>query len=343
MGRGPQQGSKLTYPWTSTTGGGSFGFSVALSSDGNTALIGSPDLIGGPDDNPGFGAAWVFTRSGSTWTQQGSKLTGSGESGSGVFGSSVALSADGNTALIGGPYDNGVVGAAWVFTPSTGGPPLTYTWRIADRWGSYSGPGGATVPLYPVVAAPATFDVQVSACDHPVAGTYVWTSSLGVTHSSSTCKTTLALPPGSQQLTLTLTPTDGSPVQTAVQFIDVNDVLIVSMGDSVAAGEGNPDFPGQCSVPSLGQLTSGDFTFTDCQTPPIWAPQFPDLPQTDPSDPKINQTFQCHRSTHAGAAGFANDLQRSAANGAAHYSVSFVDVACSGASVSEGLLRAVAR
>ena len=73
---------------------------MALSSDGNTALI------GGPDDNGDVGAAWVFTRSGSTWTQQGSKLTGSGEVGNGDFGFSVALSADGNTALIGGPDDN---------------------------------------------------------------------------------------------------------------------------------------------------------------------------------------------------------------------------------------------
>ena len=35
--------------------------------------------------------------------QQGSKLTATDETGQGVFGDSVALSADGNTALIGGP------------------------------------------------------------------------------------------------------------------------------------------------------------------------------------------------------------------------------------------------
>jgi hypothetical protein len=64
---------------------------VALSSEGNTALI------GGPGDSKGVGAAWVFTRSGSTWTQQGGKLTGSGETGAGEFGSSVALSSEGNT------------------------------------------------------------------------------------------------------------------------------------------------------------------------------------------------------------------------------------------------------
>ncbi len=105
-----QQGGKLTG--SGESGGGQFGESVALSGDGNTALI------GGAGDNTFDGAAWVFTRSGSTWTQQGGKLTGSGESGAGHFGQNVALSGDGNTALISGPYDNGGVGAAWAFTRS---------------------------------------------------------------------------------------------------------------------------------------------------------------------------------------------------------------------------------
>ena len=85
------------------------GSAVALSSDGNMALI------GGPDDNEGSGAVWVFTRKGSTWTER-AKLTGAGEIGSGKFGTGVALSSDGKTALIGGPADNNGLGAAWVFT-----------------------------------------------------------------------------------------------------------------------------------------------------------------------------------------------------------------------------------
>ena len=119
-----QQGRKLTGG--GEIGGALFGDSVALSSDGNTALI------GGPGDS-GVGAAWVFTRSGSTWTQQGGKLTGSGASGDAEFGRSVALASDGNTALIGGPGDSGV-GAAWVFT------------RSGSTWTQQGGkliPGGA--------------------------------------------------------------------------------------------------------------------------------------------------------------------------------------------------------
>jgi len=91
---------------------GYLGMSVALSADGNTALV------GGPADDNYVGAAWVFTRSGSTWTQQGEKLIGTGSVGGAWFGQSVALSADGDTALIGGPNDNHEVGAAWVFTRS---------------------------------------------------------------------------------------------------------------------------------------------------------------------------------------------------------------------------------
>jgi hypothetical protein len=93
------------------TGTSELGAAVALSQDGNTALI------GGPGDNEGKGAAWIFIRTGSTWTEQ-AKLTGISEFGEGQFGTSVALSSDGNTALIGGPKDNGGLGAAWVFTRS---------------------------------------------------------------------------------------------------------------------------------------------------------------------------------------------------------------------------------
>ena len=88
------------------------GASLALSADGSTALI------AGPVDDHLVGAAWVFTRAGSTWTQQGAKLVGSPHTGHPLEANMVALSADGNTALIAGPYENGFVGATWVFARS---------------------------------------------------------------------------------------------------------------------------------------------------------------------------------------------------------------------------------
>ena len=100
----------VEIPGWEEDGSAGFGRSVALSAAGDTALI------GGRSDNGAIGAAWVFTSAGSAWRQQGSKLTGSDESGAARFGNSVALSALGNTALIGGPTDAGDAGAAWVFT-----------------------------------------------------------------------------------------------------------------------------------------------------------------------------------------------------------------------------------
>ena len=93
-------------------GHGNFGRRVALSADGQTALI------GGFADNDNAGAAWVFARSGESWSQLGPKLTGTSELGAGQFGGDVALSGDGETALIGGPTDNGAAGAVWFFTRS---------------------------------------------------------------------------------------------------------------------------------------------------------------------------------------------------------------------------------
>ena len=107
-----QQGSKLVG--TGAIGAAQQGVSVSLSSDGNTAIV------GGPGDNGGTGAAWVYTRSGGVWTQQGSKLVGTGAIGAAQQGRSVSLSSDGNTAIVGGPGDNGGQGAAWVYTRSGG-------------------------------------------------------------------------------------------------------------------------------------------------------------------------------------------------------------------------------
>lgn len=136
-----QQGLKLTGG--GATAGAAFGSSVALSGDGNTALIGGED-----DGASSAGAAWVFTRSGSTWTQQGPKLTGAGATAGAGFGSSVALSASGTTALVGGPFDgSGNAGAAWAFSRSSGGTwsPLGST--LVGAGESAAGEFGSSVAL----------------------------------------------------------------------------------------------------------------------------------------------------------------------------------------------------
>lgn len=103
-----QQGAKLVA--SDGVGASTQGVSVSLSADGNTALV------GGFGDNDQVGAAWIWTRSGGVWTQQGSKLVGSGTVGHAWQGQSVSLSGDGQTAIVGGWSDANEVGAAWIWT-----------------------------------------------------------------------------------------------------------------------------------------------------------------------------------------------------------------------------------
>ncbi len=100
----------------------SFGFSVALAEDGSTALIGADK-----DDEPNgeaAGAAYVFTRDGTSWSQHAKLAPDDGDSGD-DFGYSVALAEDGSTALIGAYEDdepNGEeAGSAYVFASSGNG------------------------------------------------------------------------------------------------------------------------------------------------------------------------------------------------------------------------------
>ena len=64
------------------------GAALAISADGNTAVIGAPQ------DNGGLGCAWVWTRSNGVWSQQ-AKLVGSDYVGPSGQGAAVAISADG--------------------------------------------------------------------------------------------------------------------------------------------------------------------------------------------------------------------------------------------------------
>lgn len=91
--------------------------SVNLSADANTAIIGGDDTK--------IGAFRIFFQENNKWKQQGDKLIGADY----VFiapigfifqGCAVALSADGNTAIVGGYGDNGGIGAVWIFSRANG-------------------------------------------------------------------------------------------------------------------------------------------------------------------------------------------------------------------------------
>jgi hypothetical protein len=107
-------GSGSTFTEEATLGGAAagdqLGDSVAVSADGNTAIVGAP-----LDDTAGAnaGSARVYVRSGTTWSSQAA-LDGAGASHG--CGRGVALSSDGNTALVGCPGDSG--GTVRVFVRS---------------------------------------------------------------------------------------------------------------------------------------------------------------------------------------------------------------------------------
>ncbi|HEY0993707.1 MAG TPA: DUF4215 domain-containing protein [Kofleriaceae bacterium] len=91
-----------------------FGYSVSLSADGSTLVVGAPfedsaatGIDGNALDNSAqyAGAAYVFARSGATWTRQ-AYLKASNTDTMDEFGFDVAISSDGSTVAVGAPFED---------------------------------------------------------------------------------------------------------------------------------------------------------------------------------------------------------------------------------------------
>src|SRR5438094_6488884 len=122
--------SQQAYIKASNTGekdeGDEFGYSVAVSGDGNTLAVGAigedsaaTGINGNQADNSlnGAGAVYVFTRSGGTWAQQ-AYVKSSKPARNIMYGYSVSLSANGDTMAV-GEYDaDRGRGALYVLTRS---------------------------------------------------------------------------------------------------------------------------------------------------------------------------------------------------------------------------------
>lgn len=119
-----------------------FGFFGAISTDGNTLVVGAAgesSSTRGINTTPSYvapasssGAAYVFTRSGTTWSQQAYIKPPNSDAGD-RFGMPIALSADGNTLAVGAPNEDsnartvggdqgnnsaGEAGAAYIYSRS---------------------------------------------------------------------------------------------------------------------------------------------------------------------------------------------------------------------------------
>src|SRR5210317_96346 len=122
-----------------------FGQSVALSSDGNTAIVGA-FYDDGPPSEPvsQTGAAYIFTRTSGSW-DTGTKIVATNQQSYDVFGGSVSISGDGNTAIVGAYGDGGTYkGAAYIFTKSNG------SWDTGTK---ITAPGGATQDAFGIGVA----------------------------------------------------------------------------------------------------------------------------------------------------------------------------------------------
>ncbi len=106
-------------------GNAEFGRGVALSADGTTALV------SGPDDGEGAGAVWSFdalepSPGEVTWSET-QKLTSTQREPEGHFGRSLALSGNGEIALIGEPGAQNYTGVVWVYAHTSG------TWKLQAK------------------------------------------------------------------------------------------------------------------------------------------------------------------------------------------------------------------
>ncbi len=140
--------SQQAYVKASNTGAGdNFGFSVALSGDGNTMAVGahledsSTTGIGSASDNlaSNAGAAYVFARNGTAWLQQ-AYVKASNTGADDTFGAALALSSDGNTLAVGASLEDGSgTGIGSLSNETAAGAGAVYVFiRTAGIWSQKS-------------------------------------------------------------------------------------------------------------------------------------------------------------------------------------------------------------
>jgi lysophospholipase L1-like esterase len=156
---------------------------------------------------------------------------------------------------------------------------LSFGWTMPTRYESGRHEDGAAVWNGTAEVRPAGFRVDLSAQECGTTGTTTWliegtAVAAGdpnvVGGSPTSCALAYRFPrEGSYEVAIEERDGSGELVARATQIVPVQDFLIVSIGDSVASGEGNPETPGT----------------------PIWGDR------------------QCHRSAHAGPAQAAKAIE----------------------------------
>lgn len=190
-----------------------------------------------------------------------------------------------------------------------------FDWSMPDRFGlDENGDGLIDYPT-PQDISLDLFRVDLNACvSTGQISSFRWDVD-GLFHSTSPgCEDFFFLTEGEHEVTLTVEDLAGNTA-TSKRLIEVQDWLIVSMGDSFASGEGSPELEGT-------YIVAGKPKFPFVSAIPVVTEQW--------------QDSDCHRSALAGPAQAALAIEREDPQS----SVTFVHVACSGAEVSAGLINA---
>ncbi len=196
-----------------------------------------------------------------------------------------------------------------------------FNWSVPNRYNaSWAAYDPATSRYNTSFVNPTSWSLNLNACAstsaHAITGYRYTVAQVGTGWSRSLATTACRLnlnnvlpAQGSYLVTLTLT-TRGAfngVSSPSTQSVRIRDILIVSMGDSLASGEGNPDVPGRYTYTVNWRLQVTRHTIV----PARWKDQ------------------RCHRSANSGPARAARAIEYADP----HTSVTFVSVACSGAEI----------
>ena len=140
------------------------------------------------------------------------------------------------------------------------------------------------------------------------------------------CEATVDVPsPGTYQIALTIRKRGGSFLRSAPMLYRLRDALVVSLGESAASGQGNPDIPGeptllgsgQCEITTLSAILDGFGIGVSMDREPTW------------------QEPLAYRSYQSGPSRAARALEEPKAGKV----VTFLSFASSGAEIETGLFQ----
>ncbi len=195
-------------------------------------------------------------------------------------------------------------------------PVARFQWKMMERFGQRKSDG--TVDFHwstafgtydPSYVNPSSWKVELNACNaRNAAGTfYTWTTLTQSVGPIQQCADTMPFLRSDYPYLVKLTVETPNGARDSVRdTVVVKDWLIVSLGDSYASGEGNPDVPQRLDEKAGWTVVTG----------PKW------------------EDRRCHRSALSGPALAAAAIEQRDP----HSSVTFLSFACSGAGIDSGLV-----